>query len=286
MAYNYLGIMVNGIALTIGLNSVNPGHYQGWSGNLNACEADAEDMAEIAKSQKFQTSTLLTKDATRNNVINEIRKAAQTLQSGDIFMISYSGHGGQLPDKNGDEADGNDETWVLYDGQMIDDELYSLFGEFAQGTRLLAFSDSCHSGTITKVAYYSSKIDMVNTNKDSDGNVYRFIPAGAALRTYRANKDFYNKILENKDLANFKNSEKETVLLISGCQDTQLSLDGQFNGLFTSQLLRMWQDGLFEGSYHDFYKLIANRMPPTQTPNYYIYGQSNIQFEKQKPFTI
>ena len=40
--------MARGIALTIGLNSVDPKHYAGWSGELNACEADAEDMASIA----------------------------------------------------------------------------------------------------------------------------------------------------------------------------------------------------------------------------------------------
>ncbi|MFL6526136.1 MAG: caspase family protein, partial [Nitrososphaera sp.] len=31
--------MPTGVALTIGLNSVDPKHYSGWSGELNACEA-------------------------------------------------------------------------------------------------------------------------------------------------------------------------------------------------------------------------------------------------------
>ena len=46
--------MAKGLALTIGLNAVDPKHYQGWSGKLNACEADARDMAEIARSRKFR----------------------------------------------------------------------------------------------------------------------------------------------------------------------------------------------------------------------------------------
>ncbi len=33
--------MATGLALTIGLNSVDPAHYDVWSGELNACEADA-----------------------------------------------------------------------------------------------------------------------------------------------------------------------------------------------------------------------------------------------------
>ena len=120
-------LMENGIALTIGLNAVDPHHYQGWEGNLNACEADAEDMAEIAASENFQVDTLLTKDATRENVIAKISKAAAKLTSGAIFMLSYSGHGGHLPDKNGDEIDAQDETWCLYDGQIVDDELNNLY---------------------------------------------------------------------------------------------------------------------------------------------------------------
>ena len=53
--------MSKGIALALGLNAVNPQHYNGWSGVLNACEADAEDMSHIAKTQKFSVTTILTK---------------------------------------------------------------------------------------------------------------------------------------------------------------------------------------------------------------------------------
>jgi hypothetical protein len=98
-------IMAKGLALAIGLNSVAPKHYGGWSGELNACEADAEDMADIGKSKKFKVKSLLTKAATRAKVIGEISKAAKTLKAGDIFMLSYSGHGGQLPDLNSDEPE-------------------------------------------------------------------------------------------------------------------------------------------------------------------------------------
>jgi uncharacterized protein involved in cysteine biosynthesis len=38
-----------GLSLRIRLNRVNPGHYAGWSGPLFACEADAEDVAKIAR---------------------------------------------------------------------------------------------------------------------------------------------------------------------------------------------------------------------------------------------
>lgn len=278
--------MATGLALTIGLNSVDPEHYGGWSGELNACEADAEDMANIATSQKFKVTTLLTKDATREQVTDNIQNAAKTLKSGDIFMLSYSGHGGQLPDLNDDEPDALDETMCLYDGELVDDELYALWGEFAQGVRILVFSDSCHSGTVVKEALFQGKINVRSSNIDINGVKYRFMPKDITVRTYRANKDFYDQILKNKELIESEEKVKASVLLISGCQDNQYSADGDFNGLFTSRLLAVWKNGIYRGNYKKFHKAILRRMPPEQQPNYYLVGQPNSSFEKQKPFMI
>ena len=33
------------------------------------------------------------------------------------------------------------------------------------------------------------------------------------------------------------------MILISGCQDNQTSMDGDHNGAFTEQLLRVWDQG-------------------------------------------
>ena len=146
--------MAKGLALSIGLNSVDPRHYGGWAGELNACEADAAEMSALAKSQGFRPTVLLTRRATRARVQAELGKAARQLAAGDIFMLSYSGHGGQLPDLNRDEPDAQDETWCLFDGELVDDELHALLGKFAAGVRVLVFSDSCHSGTAVRAAWY------------------------------------------------------------------------------------------------------------------------------------
>jgi len=278
--------MAKGLALTMGLNLVDPKHYGGWSGELNACEADAEDMASIAKSKRFEVKTLLTRAATRTQVTRSILNAAKKLKSGDIFMLSYSGHGGQLPDLNNDEPDAQDETWCLYDGELVDDELYALFGRFARGVRILVFSDSCHSGTIVKIAYYQGTAAVRSSGIGSQAVRYRFMPPDVALRTYRNNRKFYDKLLKNIKLRDAKAAVKASVLLISGCQDNQLSSDGDFNGLFTAQLLRVWKNGTFKGNYKGFHKAIIRRMPPDQTPNYFWAGQQDVTFEKQRPFTI
>jgi hypothetical protein len=39
--------MARGVSLHIGLNRVDPAHYDGWDGTLNACEFDANAMRAI-----------------------------------------------------------------------------------------------------------------------------------------------------------------------------------------------------------------------------------------------
>ena len=278
--------MAKGIAITTGLNSVDPSHYGGWSGDLAACEADAKDMAHIGESKGFEVKTLLTKHATRTNLIKAVTEAADVLKSGDVFMLSYSGHGGQIPDRNSDEDDAQDETWCLYDGQLVDDETYSLLGKFERGVRVLVFSDSCHSGTAVKQAYHHTTGKIVRLNETASGTRYRFMPPEVAVRTYRQNKSFYDPILGNPAIREARDTVKSSVILISGCQDNQFSADGIFNGLFTANLLQVWNEGKFRNRYRAFHRAISERMPPDQTPNFFRVGELNLSFERQIPFTI
>jgi hypothetical protein len=281
--------MAKGLSLHLGLNAVDPAHYQGWGGPLNACEADAEDMQGIAKSRGFDSVILRTKEATRAAVIDRIKSAASSLKSGDIFFFTYSGHGGQMPDLNHDEDDGEDETWCLYNGELVDDELYRLWGKFAAGVRILMLSDSCHSGTVARVMNAALRatggVEAVLGHPGGGVPLVRAMPADVALRTYRANRELYDEILKGVDRES-RGKTKASILLISGCQDNQESLDGTFNGLFTSKVLRVWRDGGFKRNYRAFHKAIVRQMPPQQTPNYYFIGAPNPEFEAQIPFTV
>jgi metacaspase-1 len=75
------------------------------------------------------------------------------------------------------------------------------------------------------------------------------------------------------------------VVLISGCQDNQTSMDGDHNGAFTEQLLKVWNHGAFEGSYGNFHTRIRAAMPPTQSPNLFVLGQA-ASLLAQTPFTV
>lgn len=290
-----------GLALNIGLNLVSGAHYGGWTGELTACEFDAEDMAALARARGLKATVLLTKKASRAAVLARIRAAAKALKSGDLFFLTYSGHGGQVPDVTGEEADKQDETWCLYDAQLIDDELYAELARFAKGVRVLVLSDSCHSGTVTRAAPPPPRGAAAEPRP-------RMMPPAVALRTYRDHQLFYDglqravereageRALADPDaaLAQLAVSPrlealaaqlKAAVILISGCQDNQTSLDGEHNGAFTERLLLTWNHGKFSGSYASFHARIKAAMPARQTPNLFVLGPA-AAFLRQQPFTL
>ena len=181
--------MAKGISVHIGLNGLDPAHYGGWSGALNACEADAGDLQAIATALGFDLTLLLKAAATRNAVITAITSAAARLTQGDIFWLTYSGHGGQVPDTSGDEQDLQDETWCPLDGQMIDDELRVLWSKFGPGVRILVLSDSCHSGSVARAPVSMTDSEALTRGPLAEmlgtvGAKYRFMPDDAAARTY------------------------------------------------------------------------------------------------------
>ena len=277
--------MPKGRSLHIGLNRVDPTAYEGWNGQLAGCENDARDMQAIARAQRFAPKRLLTRSATSRAVMAAIADAAAKLTPGDSFFLSYSGHGGQVPDKNGDEKeDKMDETWVLYDRQVIDDELYALWGKFQTGVRIFVLSDSCHSGTVTKAALFGGTASPAMFGLDAKTRA-KMLPRPVQDATYAAHRKLYDDIQKGLP-AGSRVAIGASVVLISGCQDNQTSADGEKNGLFTEKLLKVWNGGKFKGGHRQFQKEIVKLMPPTQTPNYFRAGSISASFERKKPFTI
>jgi metacaspase-1 len=281
-----------GISLHIGVNRVNPAHYATWVGELFACEADAEYMQTLAKSQQYTTKVLLTAAATRAAVSKAIVDAAEATRPGDLFLLTYAGHGGQLPDQNGDETeDDADETWCLYDGELIDDVLYGLFARFKPGVRVLIVSDSCHSGSVSRDQYdrlaaeYAAQRRFDPLTGALVGPGFRGMPTDVARRTYAQNREEYDALLTAADPA-ARSKVSATVRLISACKDDQLAADGAFNGLFTTRLKRIWRSGQFAGDYKKFHADITATMPKIQTPVLSVYGADDPQYAAQRPFFI
>ena len=287
------------LSIHIGLNAVDADAYSGWTGPLAACEFDAADMAAIARAKDMRATVLLTKKATRARALAALRAAAKALRAGDLLFLTFSGHGGQVPDVNGDEADKRDETWCLYDGQLIDDELYFEFSRFAPGVRILVLSDSCHSGTVARGI--ASQPETVPHQRP------KLMPESVAMRTYRDHQAFYDQLQRDVAAAAGKPVvDPDTALaqvavsgrlsaiaaqfdaaliLISGCQDNQTSMDGDHNGAFTEQVLNVWNQGRFGGNYASFHARVRARLPPTQSPNLFALGAAGT-FLAQTPFSV
>jgi hypothetical protein len=276
------------LSIHIGLNEVDPDAYDGWNGALAGCINDAKAMKAIAEKQGYQASMLIDKQATSANVIKAIANAAKSLKSGDYLLLTYSGHGGHVPDVNSDEDDSQDETWVLWDRMLIDDELYQLWSQFKKGVRIFMLSDSCHSGTVARVllANKLKRAQAAATRSaapDPDPK-FRAIPDSVARAAYAASPEIY-------DTAQYVAGPSEramvgaSVILISGCQDNQLSADGAGNGLFTEKLLQIWNKGAFRKSHRALHQEIVKLMPNDQTPNYFTTGVADKPFEDQRPFS-
>lgn len=283
--------MSNGLCISIGLNNFDKNHY-GRDGSLIACENDANDIAEIAKNKGFTTKILLTQDATTKAVISELYSAAKSLVSGDILVLYYSGHGGQIGDVTSDEDDKLDETWCLYDRMLVDDELYSLWSNFKSGVRILVLSDSCSSGTVIKDMLMANwSISPFSTKKSKTGNIkFKSIP-------FVKSWEIYKKYQDNYDVVQYLSNRGEhsdigaSVLLISACQDNQQSADGvpgdiHPNSFFTKKIKEVWSNGGYTKNLREFHKEIMDKCPPTQTPNYYWVGSMDMEFESKTPFTI
>src|SRR5690554_1105050 len=110
--------------------------------------------------------TLIDAQATKNGIIQAFEHLNGQLKKGDIVVVHYSGHGQQIFDDNGDEADGLDEALVPYDAfatyshmyqgenHIRDDQLEQIINQYrnlvgSEG-QVLFIMDSCHSGSMTR----------------------------------------------------------------------------------------------------------------------------------------
>ena len=287
-----------GYSLHIGLNVVDSGHYGGPQ-TLYGCHNDANSMAAIAGESGYEVmGILLDQAATVNAIQTAIRKAAKDLSAGDMFLLTYAGHGASMPDYNGDERDdGRDETWCLYDREILDDELYAGWCGFREGVRVLVVSDSCHSGSVIRST--ATGFVTIDATAELDARPRpRTLSDDVRRRVNSLHQALYRDIARNvaaqagsaggltpRKARQVANPLACTVRLLSGCMDNQTSGDGDINGLFTSRLLQVLEQN-FRGDYAAFHREILNRMPDNQTPNHWVVGRKDAAFDGQQPFEI
>lgn len=269
-------------ALAIGLNTVSPAAYGEALPDLRVCEADARAMLDIAQKQEFDECTsLLGPKATVAAVRAALKRAATITGPKDLFVISYSGHGSLAEDESGDEQ--YDQTWCLYDGQIIDDELAQAWAAFPEGARIVVISDSCHSGSIIKVNTPQSASSQPWLEKGVPAELQKRLTAqwGAPWRLLPPSTTTLQKV-------------KAAVLSLSACQDYAKAyvLTGHDHSLFTRHLLAVWDKGAFMGSHavfhnriHPLVKTEAQTSQLNQETNKLPLGKNTAVLEAQRPWT-
>jgi hypothetical protein len=251
-------------ALCIGINN-----YPGTDSDLSGCVNDARDWSEVLEQRGFTVAQLLDKDATKAAIVSEIRRLVEAARYGHLVVITYSGHGSYVPDEDGDESDGADEVlcpWDVEQGNVLsDDELHELFSERARGVRIALVSDSCHSGTVARFAPMLEPDEALPR--------VRFLPPSVFLP-----RDALDKFgLRARAVRRSASPPgRHQALLLSGCQDTELSYDARFrgrpNGAFTYAALRALERLPEDATYRDWHKAIRKKLPTAsypQTPGLY-----------------
>jgi len=140
--------MTKRLAICIGLTRLNPASYGGWEGKCSGCDRDAARFAAFCHDRGFDGVTVLVnRAASKRNVKAAFIETNRVLRGGDLLVLYNSGHGGQQPDKGGDEADGHDETLLWWDGLVVDDTIDKYLRMVRPTVRVLLVSDTCNSGT-------------------------------------------------------------------------------------------------------------------------------------------
>ncbi len=145
---------------------------------------------------------------TKQNILTCLTNLIKNSKPGDVVLFYYSGHGSNIKDINGDEKDGLDEVLVSIDFDSIsDDELNGLIKiNLVNDVSIFIMCDCCHSGTMFDLKYNYTEDSTLTKDIDMSGNVY----------------------------------------YISGCRDTQTSMETRINnqtqGLLTNCFLSTIKD--------------------------------------------
>ncbi|GAB4195710.1 MAG: hypothetical protein OHK0013_02180 [Sandaracinaceae bacterium] len=144
------------------------------SSRLYGCADDATLLGQAMRAahlQRVDEQIVLT-DArvTRAQFLEGIRTLARRAQPEDVVLVFFSGHGNVQPAPQGSaELDGLDETIVLFDGPLTDDDVVAELSQVRAQTVILAL-DTCHSGGFAddwvrapgRVGLFSSDADVLS----------------------------------------------------------------------------------------------------------------------------
>lgn len=254
-------------------------NYPGTTYQLAGCANDAKDWAEVLAGAGYAVDVLLDQGASRSAVLDGIRDLIEHAEYRDRVVITWSGHGTWVPDRDGDERDRRDEAICPNDlataGVITDDDLYVVFNQIKRGVRVLFIADSCYSGTLQRFAppLEQSMATFADDNEQVMGDrQVRFLAPSVFLTGDQL------RLAEQVQHVQARSLSRRSALVMSSCADTEVCYDAWFgarpNGAFTYaalQALRGLQanDAHEAHTYRDWYRAIRTLLPSVdyaQTP--------------------
>jgi hypothetical protein len=247
-------------ALLIGINK-----YQIAGADLRGCVNDVNDLKaaliEFHGFKKGDITVLTDGAATKKAMQAGIKSLVSASKKGDVALMHYSGHGSNVPDDNGDEADGRDEILCPSDldwnDPLRDDWLRVTFDGLPEGVSFTAIMDCCHSGTNTRAVL------------PPDAPVKeRYLPSPWGLAAVESGRSMPKNVTSElrrsprasrkaKDIVNAQLPE----VLITGCRDTQTSADafinGRYNGALTFALVEAIRKSKGRLTYKEMHTKVA-----------------------------
>jgi hypothetical protein len=148
---------------------------------------DEKNIVLMFDENQKNPSLIPTKENIKTQIKNFVNTKESTIDAELVFQ--YSGHGGQVPDDDGDEIDGKDECLFPLDftktdskgglNVIRDDEFRKLFSEdYVDESACITFIiDACHSGTMGDERYnytfnQTKKSRMLNSlSRDAQAKV-------------------------------------------------------------------------------------------------------------------
>lgn len=255
MTFQYSNCTGRKKALLIGIN------YFGTKNELRGCINDVKNMSRFLNERygySYDDMVILTDDQrenaripTRANIIRAMQWLVKDARPNDSYFFHMSGHGGLVPDQDGDEEDGYDSCIYPLDfesaGPLIDDDMHDIMVKpLPQGCRLTALYDCCHSGTALDLPFVYSTKGVVK-----EPNLWKDAGLGAlqALLSYETGnisgalsslsgivKKVSNYNGGNRDAIIRLKMSAADVISLSGCKDDQTSADATEAGQNTGAM--------------------------------------------------
>lgn len=139
-----------GRALHIGVPAPAPLGSQHFA-YLHGVQPDIDTVTQITGASGFEQRVLFGEDATRTAVVTALRTMCAESNAGDVIVITFSGHGTQIPTADPDEADEHDEVILLADTYLSDNAFAQILERCDPDVDIIMIADACRSRTFAYI---------------------------------------------------------------------------------------------------------------------------------------